>query len=87
MMAMSLPTLVGGRYSSIIYVPSSTGATDEVENFAGLYWGTGLSFVAQSVHEALQDIERREPAHSAAIERQQTESLAVKRVWLAAARG
>jgi hypothetical protein len=34
--------------------------------------GRSFSFVIQPIYNALQDVERQEPSHAAAIERQQT---------------
>ena len=76
MMAINLETLVkeiGERWSQM---PSRARSTHKIEHLA---WFHGrkigiLTFVIQSCHEALQDIEGRQASHSAAVKRQQTEA-------------
>ena len=71
-----------------VCLPAGAGASDEVKYFAWLRWRKApLPCVVQSIHDALQDVERREPAHAAAIESEQAESCGVERGWLSAVLG
>lgn len=69
-----------------VYLPAGASAADEIKHFAWFRWREAvlLSFVVQSIHDALQDIESREPADATAIERQQADARGVKRVRVAA---
>lgn len=66
------------------YVPASASASNKIKHFAWLDRKKGAlsSFIVQTIHDVLQDVERREASHAAAIERQQAESSVIERVWL-----
>jgi hypothetical protein len=66
-------------------LPASAGASNKVEYFAWLNRGEigSLSIVVQPIHDAFQDIKRRETSHTAAIKRQQAQTGSVERIGLA----
>jgi hypothetical protein len=81
--------LAGPRSFAVVDLPACARAADEVEHLAWLYSRkTGvLTLMVQSRHEALEDVQARQPAHAAAVERQQAEASGVERVGLAAVLG
>lgn len=67
-------------------VPSCAGPADEVKDLAWLH-GKRVdcsTFVIQLRHKAFQDIERRKPSDTAAIEGQQAEPGLINGVWFPA---
>jgi hypothetical protein len=68
----------------MLHVPAHTCTADKVEYFARLYgWKAfRLTFTIQLRHEAVEDIERRQPSDSAAIKGQQAKTILVERIGL-----
>jgi hypothetical protein len=69
------------------HVPSRASSAHQVEYLARLHGREAplLTFVIQSCHEALQDVECRQASDAAAVKRQQTEAGFIDRVWLSTA--
>ena len=69
----------------LLYTPARARATNKIKNIAWLYWRkTGaLALAVQSRHEAFENVEGRQPAYAAAVERKQAEASGVQRVGLA----
>jgi len=81
MIAIRLNTLAMFDSCRVDYAPAGASAANEVENVAWLERRSTLSLRVQSIHEIFQDVERRETAHAAAIEGQQTEAFGVEGIW------
>jgi hypothetical protein len=84
MMAISLQMFSEGNSRAQVTVPSGARSAHQVEYLAWLHSREAflLTFVIQSCHEALQDVQRRQASHAAAVKRQQTEAGIIDRVWL-----
>jgi hypothetical protein len=86
---MSLLVLHHCLVDVLLYEPARARAADEIEHLAWLHSrkAVALALVVQSCHKPLQDVEGRQPADAAAVERQQAEAGGVERVGLAVVLG
>jgi hypothetical protein len=68
------------------YLPSCTCAANEIEDLTWLYFRKTsiLAFMIQPPHQAFENVQGRQAAHTAAVERQQAKASDVKRAGLVA---